>query len=81
MKVTTINIAEAKAKFSSYARRVQRGERIILCSHNKPFAEIRPLRLTSAGRRPIGLGKAEIHVPDGFNDPDPAIESLFSGGP
>jgi antitoxin (DNA-binding transcriptional repressor) of toxin-antitoxin stability system len=44
MKTTMINIGEAKAHLSEYARRVKRGQRIILCDRKKPFAEIRPLR-------------------------------------
>ena len=75
-----INIHEAKTHLSEYARRVKRGQRIVLCDRNKPFAEIRPLTVTAEGRRPFGLAKGRIHVPDDFNEPDPDMESLFSGG-
>jgi antitoxin (DNA-binding transcriptional repressor) of toxin-antitoxin stability system len=44
MKMTTINIHDAKTHLSAYARRIRKGERFILCERNKPFAEIRPLR-------------------------------------
>jgi len=77
MKETMININEAKAHLSEYARRIKKGERFILCDRNKPFAEIRPLPLTSAGRRPFGLEKGKLHVPEDFNAPDPEIEKLF----
>jgi len=79
MKTTVINISEAKARLSEYARRVKKGERIILCDRNKAFAEIRPLNLTPDGRRPFGLAKGYIQLPDDLNEPDPEIESLFSG--
>ena len=79
MNVTMINIAEAKTHLSTYARRVKKGERIILCDRNKPFAELRPLQLTPEGRRPFGLAKGRIAVPRDFNEPDPEIEALFSG--
>ena len=79
MKTTMVNIGEAKTRLSEYARRVQKGERIILCERNRPFAEIRPLNLSSEGRRPFGLAKGHIQLPDDFNEPDPEIEALFSG--
>jgi len=75
-----INIYEAKAHLSEYARRIKKGERFILCDRNKPFAEIRPLRLTPEGRRPFGLARGKMHVPEEFNTPDPELESLFSTG-
>jgi prevent-host-death family protein len=80
MKKTMVNINEAKAHLSEYARRVKRGERIILCDRNKPFAEIRPLTLTAEGRRPFGLAKGKLSLPQDFNAPDPDIESLFGLG-
>ena len=79
MKTTMINISEAKAHLSEYARRVKKGERFLLCERNKPFAEIRPLRLTPEGRRPFGLGKGKIEISDDFNEPDPRIEAMFYG--
>jgi antitoxin (DNA-binding transcriptional repressor) of toxin-antitoxin stability system len=79
MKLVMININEAKAKFSEYARRVKLGERIILCDRNKPFAELRPLQLTPEGRRPFGLARGLVEVPEDFNEADPEIEELFGG--
>ena len=80
MKTTMINIHEAKTHLSEYARLVKKGQRFVLCDRNKPFAEIRPLATTSQGRRPFGLAKGRIHVPEQFNEPDPEIEAWFSGG-
>jgi antitoxin (DNA-binding transcriptional repressor) of toxin-antitoxin stability system len=79
MNKTMININEAKTHLSRYAQRVKKGETIILCDRNRPFAEIRPLRLTSEGRRPFGLARGLIELPEGFNEPDPGIEALFNG--
>jgi antitoxin (DNA-binding transcriptional repressor) of toxin-antitoxin stability system len=79
MKTTMININEAKTHLSGYARRIRKGERFILCDRNKPFAEIRPLPTDSHGRRPFGLARGHLHVPDDFNDPVPEIEDLFAG--
>jgi len=77
MKETMINIGQAKARLSEYARRVKNGERFILCDRNKPFAEIRPLQ--EGGRRPFGLARGRIRLPEDFNAPDPEIERLFEG--
>ena len=77
MKETMINIGEAKARLSEYARRVKNGERFIICNRNKPFAELRPLPQT--GERPFGLARGRIRLPDDFNAPDPEIERLFEG--
>lgn len=79
MKSIMLNINEAKTHLSKYSRRIKKGERIILCDRNKPFAEIRPLRLTPAGRRPFGLDGHVISLPNDFNDIDPEIDALFSG--
>ena len=81
MKETMINISEAKAHFSAYAKRVKNGERIILCDRNKPFGEFRPLAENDQPqRRPFGLAKGLFEVPDDFNAPDPEIEKLFNSG-
>lgn len=81
MNVTIINIHDAKTHLSRYARRIRKGERFILCDRNKPFAEIRPLPADGSGRRPFGLARGLIHVPDDFNAPVPDIEELFAGRP
>jgi antitoxin (DNA-binding transcriptional repressor) of toxin-antitoxin stability system len=79
MKMTMVNINEAKTHLSKYARMVKSGSRIILCDRNVPFAEIRPLKTPSSGRRPFGLAAGLLDVPDDFNAPDPDIAALFTG--
>ena len=74
-----VNIAEAKAKFSEISRRVQNGERIVLCKNNKPFAQITPLKLTPEGKRPVGLARGMMPLPKDFNEPDPQLEADFYG--
>ena len=80
MKETMININEAKAHLSAYARRIKKGERFILCDRNKPFAEIRPLALTPEGRRPFGLAKGKMRIHGDINEPAPKLEELFYSG-
>tara|TARA_A100001037_G_scaffold161673_1_gene145509 strand:- start:569 stop:841 length:273 start_codon:yes stop_codon:yes gene_type:complete len=74
-----VNIAEAKAKFSEIARRVENGERIVICKNNKPFAQMTPLKLTPEGKRPMGLAAGLFKVPDDFDEPDPQMEDDFEG--
>jgi antitoxin (DNA-binding transcriptional repressor) of toxin-antitoxin stability system len=78
-KMVVININEAKTHLSKYTRMVKKGQRVILCERNQPFAEIRPLMLTKEGRRPYGLGKGMIQVPHDFNEPDAEIDAMFHG--
>ena len=47
------------------------GEIIVLCKRNTPVAELRGLPKPRAGKRPIGLGKGLIEIPDSFFDPLP----------
>ncbi|HEY6299408.1 MAG TPA: type II toxin-antitoxin system prevent-host-death family antitoxin [Candidatus Binatus sp.] len=66
-----INITEAKNHLSKYLRRVKKGETIILCERNVPFAEIGPIKPESRQLRPIGLDKGRFIVPENINDPLP----------
>jgi prevent-host-death family protein len=69
--VVRINITEAKNHLSKYLRRVKKGETIILCERNVPFAEIGPIKPESRQLRPIGLDKGRFIVPENINDPLP----------
>ena len=66
-----INITEAKNHLSKYLRRVKKGETIILCERNVPFAEIGPIKSESRQLRPIGLDKGRFTVPASFFEPLP----------
>jgi antitoxin (DNA-binding transcriptional repressor) of toxin-antitoxin stability system len=79
MNPIMININEAKTHLSKYARRVRRGEIIILCSRNRPFAEIRPLPEASPARRPFGLARGRLGLPEDLGAPDAEVEALFAG--
>ncbi len=81
--MTQLNLHEAKASFSSVARRVRAGETIILCDRNKPFAEIRPLAGIAPKRpkRRLGQLAGACIVPSDFNAPDLTLEDAFHHGP
>ncbi|MSQ53078.1 MAG: type II toxin-antitoxin system Phd/YefM family antitoxin [Betaproteobacteria bacterium] len=61
-----LNIHEAKTHLSKYLINLEKGETLLLCKRNQPIAEIRPLRATLNERRPIGLGKGTVAIPESF---------------
>jgi len=74
-----INIHEAKAKLSKYAKMVKAGETVILCERNKPFAEIRPLDPRGKGPRVFGLSQGVFKLGPEFFEADAEIEKMFYG--
>ena len=78
----SVNIHQAKTHLSDYLARVEAGETIQLCRRNAPIAEIRPLPVTPAGPRPIGLAKGQFTLGSSFFDalPDEIVAAFESGG-
>ncbi len=75
-----LNIGEAKTHLSKYLARLQKGETILLCKRNKPIAEIRPLPAARKRKRPLGLAKGTVEVPQSFFEPLPdELLDLFEG--
>ena len=68
-----LNVHEAKTHLSKYLERVEHGETILLCRHNKPIAEIRPLPKHENKPRVLGLCKGQFEVPEFF---EPLPEEL-----
>lgn len=66
-----MDVREAETKLSSYLDQLAQGETILLCKHDIPIAEIRPLPPPRTGKRPIGLEKGKLTVPKEFFDPLP----------
>lgn len=75
-----LNIHEAKTHLSRYLAFLSKGEIILLCKRNKPFAEIRALPAEPTHPRPIGLAKGQFKIPKAFFEPlPPEILKRFSG--
>ena len=76
MVMLKTSIADAKARLSEYLDRVEQGERIVICRHNKPVAELRPVDASRTEPRPLGLlpGRPAFAVGEGFFEPLPAAE-------
>ncbi len=64
------NIADAKARLSTYLEKVEQGETVVLCRRNVPIAEIRALPKPPAKERPVGIDRG-MKVPDSFFEPLP----------
>jgi antitoxin (DNA-binding transcriptional repressor) of toxin-antitoxin stability system len=82
MVMYKVKVFEVKAKFSEYLDRAMRGERIVICRHNKPVAELRAVEGVRAEPRPIGPlpGRPTFDIPPSFFDPLPPKElDLWEG--
>ena len=80
--MSKVNVFEMKAKLSEYLDRATRGERIVICRHNKPVAELRAIEEVRTQPRPIGplAGRPTFDVPASFFDPLPQEElDLWEG--
>lgn len=71
MVMIQVNVFEVKAKLSEYLERAAQGERIIICRHNKPVAELRAIEEPRREPRPIGPlpGRPVFDIPASFFEP------------
>ena len=71
MVMIMTNVAVVKARLSEYLDRAARGERILICRHNKPVAELRAVEETRTKPRPIGPlpGRPTFEIPASFFEP------------
>jgi prevent-host-death family protein len=71
MVMNKVNVFEIKAKLSEYLDRAARGERIVICRHNKPVAELRAISEAQTKPRTIGPlpGRPTFDVPASFFEP------------
>jgi prevent-host-death family protein len=75
MTMIMVNIYEAKTKLSEYLEAAAKGERVVICKHNQPVAELRavdPVRTAPRDLSPMYAG--ETFVTSKFFDPLPADE-------
>ena len=65
-----VNIADAKAKLSEYIDAVVRGERVIICSRNKPVAELMAIAQPAQGPRDLApMFPGHTFMTDAFFEP------------
>ena len=65
-----VNVAEAKTHFSHYLDSVEQGETVVVCRHDVPIAEIRPLSQPLTKLRPVGIDRG-MTLPSSFFEPLP----------
>ena len=65
------SVADVKARLSEYLDRAESGERIVICRHNRPVAELRAVEKARTEPRPLGPlpGRPAFDVPAGFFEP------------
>jgi prevent-host-death family protein len=83
MVMVKVNVFEIKAKLSEYLDRAVNGERVVICRHNKPVAELRSIEEVRAEPRPTDAlpGRPRFDVPTSFFDPLPDEDlDLWDGG-
>ena len=71
--MTKLNVHEAKTHLSRYLDRVEAGETLILCRHNKPIAVVRPVKPKAKKKRVFGIYEGFDVSPE-FFDPLPEDE-------
>lgn len=69
--MTRVNIHDFKSHLSQYMKRLAKGEVLIVCKHNVPLAELRPIPRRRLTRRPIGLDEGKVTIPPEFYEPLP----------
>jgi antitoxin (DNA-binding transcriptional repressor) of toxin-antitoxin stability system len=74
---TTVTVADAKAHFAEYVRRVEAGERIVVTRHGKPVVE---LHAPAEETRPsiLGMFAGQIWVADDFDELGPEWDEYLS---
>lgn len=77
--MVTVNISDAKTRFSQLVDRAASGEDVIVCRHGKPLVRITRLAEPARGVR-FGLLKGKIKVADDCDAPLPAeVLAAFAG--
>lgn len=75
-----LNVHEAKTHLSRYLDRVEHGETLVICRHNRPIAEIRPLPGREEKKRVFGIDEGKLVIHPGFFEPlDDETLDLFNG--
>src|SRR5262245_53364830 len=70
-----VNIYEAKTKLSEFLEAAARGERVVICKHNQPVAELRAIEPVSATPRDLTpLYAGSTFTTDEFFEPLTANE-------
>lgn len=65
-----VNIYEAKARLSEFIEAASRGEQVLICRHNRPVAELRPVAAGRAAPRDLApIYPGATFTPPAFFEP------------
>ncbi|NOT57766.1 MAG: type II toxin-antitoxin system Phd/YefM family antitoxin [Deltaproteobacteria bacterium] len=75
-----VTLEDIQQDLSTYLRRVEAGETLVIVRAGKPVAEVKPVSPRLEALRPYGLCAGEFLVPDDFDAPLPEdILNAFEG--
>jgi prevent-host-death family protein len=74
-KVTTVNIAEAKARLPELVRRAGAGEEILIARDHRPVARLVPLE--EAGPRRPGSARGRVRMAADFDATPPDFDDYL----
>ena len=75
-----LNVHQAKTHLSRYLRRLEQGETILLCRHNRPIAEVRRVSDELAKPRVFGQDQGKIVLGPEFFEPLDGETLAYFGG-
>jgi len=73
-----VSVAEARNKFTKLLQAAENGERVTICRHGKPVADIVPTQEKEAPKFGTLKGEVVIHDPDWWK-PQNDIEAWLRG--
>ena len=74
----TVNIHDAKTRFSQLVERAESGEEIVIARAGKPVARLVPLAQPVATRR-LGLFRGKIKIAKDFDQLPADLQAAFEG--
>jgi prevent-host-death family protein len=75
----TVNLHEAKTRFSTLVEAAERGEEIIIAKNGVAKARLAPIGPLKRVRKPSGVLSIS-YIADDFDEPDPELERLSEAG-
>ncbi len=76
-------VKEVETNISAILAKVTAGETVIVCDHDQPIVEIKPIATPVLKKRPVGLARKrypDFKLADNFDDPLPDdIMAYFTG--
>lgn len=74
----TVNLYEAKSRFSTLVEAAEHGEEIIIAKNGVAKARLAPIGPLKRVRKPSGLLTVS-YIADDFDAPDPELDRLYEG--